>query len=170
MERISKKRFVVALTGEVGERWDRATLFPLIFKFIKPKTIIYSDAWAAYRGLEEHNNYVHKVINPSEHFVDPEDPTVHTQNIKGLWRDIKEWSKRPDVRSKFLHQYLARYLFVTSEDSDANLLHHFLKLAAQVYPPQSEPKQAVDVDRETELLSGDPDEEVYEEAWKVRRA
>ena len=116
VERISKKRFVVALTGEVGERRERATLIPLIFKFSKPKTIIYSDTWAAYRGLEEHNNYVHKVINHSEHFVDPEDPTVHTQNIERLWRDIKERSKRPGVRSKFLHQYLARYLFVTSED------------------------------------------------------
>ena len=31
VERISKKRFVVALTGEVGERRDRATLFPLSF-------------------------------------------------------------------------------------------------------------------------------------------
>ena len=88
---------------------------------------------------------------------------MHTQNIERLWRDIKEWSKRPGVRSKFLHQYLTRYLFVTSEDSNANL-HRFLKLASQVYPPQSEPKQAVDVDRETELLSSDPDEEVYNEA------
>ena len=163
MERISKKRFVVALTGEVGERRNRATLFPLIFKFIKPQTIIYSDAWAAYGGLEEHN-YIHKVINHSEHFVNPEDPTVHTQNIERLWRDIKKWSKRPGVRSKFLHQYLARYLFVTSEDSDAKLLYCFLTLGAQVYPPQSEPKQVVDLDRERKLLSGDPDEEVYEEA------
>ena len=84
---------------------------------------------------------------------------MHIQNIERL-----EWSKRPGVRSKFLHQYLAQYLFVTSEDSDAKLLHRFLTLGAQVYPPQSEQKQVVDLDRESKLLSGDPDEEVYEEA------
>ena len=106
----------------------------------------HSDTWAAYRGLREHN-YIHKVINHSEHFVNPEDPTVHTQNIERHWRDIKKWSERSGVWSKFLYRYLARYLLVTSEDSYANLLHPFLKLGAQVYPPQSEPKQAVDLDR-----------------------
>ena len=86
-----KKAFCCGcLTGEVGERLGRATLFPLIFKFIKPKRII----------------------------------------------EIKEWSKRPGVRSNYLHQYLVRYLFVTSEGSDGNL-HRFLKLAAEVYPPQT---------------------------------
>ena len=139
IERVAKKRFVVALIGDVGERRDKTTLQGLIKKFIKPKSVIYSDAWGAYRGLEdiEGCGYVHRVINHSENFVDPVDPQIHTQNIERLWRDIKEWAKRPGIRSQYLGQYLARYLFVTSV-SDQGLLHRFLKEAARVYPPQGE--------------------------------
>ena len=56
---------------------------PLILKFIKHKTIIYSDAWAVYRGLED-SEYTHglRVINHSEYFVDPEHKSIHTQKKK----------------------------------------------------------------------------------------
>ena len=50
---------------------------PLILKYIKPGSTIHSDAWGAYRGLGEINNYMHKVINHSQYFVDPEDSTIH---------------------------------------------------------------------------------------------
>ena len=59
------------------------------------------------------------------------------ENIERLWRDIKEWAKRPGIRSQYLGQYLAQYLFVTSV-SDQGLLHRFLKEAARVYPPWGE--------------------------------
>ena len=42
------KRFVVALIGAVGDRRDKRTSQGLIEKFIKPKSVIYSDAWSAY--------------------------------------------------------------------------------------------------------------------------
>ena len=44
-----------------------------------------------------------------------------TENIERLWRDIKECPKRPGIRSQYLGQYLAQYLFVTSV-SDRGLL------------------------------------------------
>ena len=84
--------------------------------------------WGAYRGLGEINNYTHKVINHSKHFVDPEDRTIHTQNIERLWWDIKEWSRRPAVHSKYLHQYLARYLFVTGTEEKIYSIHFLLAL------------------------------------------
>ena len=140
IERITKKRFVVALTGEIEEKRNKETLVPLILKYIKPGTTIYSDAWGAYRGLGEINNYTHKVINHNQYFVDPEDSTIHTQNIERLWRDIKEWSRRPGVRSIYLHQYLARYLFISGTE-EKNLLHSFLTQADLLYPPQGTKKQ-----------------------------
>ena len=72
---------MVALTGEIEEKCNKETLVPLILKYIKPGSAIYSDAWGAYRGLGKINNYTHKVINHSKHFVDPEDRTIHMQNI-----------------------------------------------------------------------------------------
>ena len=133
VERISKKRFVIPLVGPVGEKRDKGTLLPLIKKFIRAGSIIVSDRWGAYHTLKDHG-YTHYMINHSEHFVDPADCEIHTQNIERLWRDVKEWVKRPGIRSRFLYQYLARYLFVKDQDEES-LLHHFFLQAARLYPP-----------------------------------
>ena len=55
-------------------------------------TTIYS----AYNSLSE-LGYGHKVIKNKTNFVHPEDPDINTQNIEGLWRDFKEWVKRPGM-------------------------------------------------------------------------
>ena len=64
IERVSKERFVVALTGDVGEKRDMATLVPLIQKYIKQGSVVYSDCWGAYKGLEE-LGYSHYAVNHS---------------------------------------------------------------------------------------------------------
>ena len=135
IELASKRRFIVPLTGDVGEKRDRATLIPLIQKYIKSGSVIYSDSWGAYRGLRE-LGYEHSSVNHSENFVDPGDKAVHTQNIERLWRDVKEWVKRPGIRAKYLHQYLARYLFISSNQENA--VHAFFVQAAKMYPPQGD--------------------------------
>jgi len=117
IERVTKKKFIVPLLGT-----DRSadTLIPLIKKYIKPNSVIYSDGWAAYRNLQ-HHGYKHLSINHSENFVDPHDPQIHTQNIERLWRDLKEWVKRPGIRSIYIPQYLARYLFIKEHEN--SLIH-----------------------------------------------
>ena len=49
IERVSK-RFAIALTGKVGDKREKATLVPLIQKYIYKGSIIYSDCWGQYRG------------------------------------------------------------------------------------------------------------------------
>ena len=73
-----KKRFIVPL---LDQRRDADTLIPIIQKFILPKTIIISDAWRAYNKLKDYG-YEHKIINHSVNFVDPADPSIHTQTIE----------------------------------------------------------------------------------------
>ena len=51
IERLSKRRFVVALNSPTGDKRNSATLLPLIEKYIKPGLIIYSDAWPAYKSI-----------------------------------------------------------------------------------------------------------------------
>ena len=91
IERTSKKSFVVPLldplSNEIQKR-NKATLVPLIKKYIKPGSIIISDCWSAYVSLTE-EGYTHYSVNHSEHFVDPHHPEVHTQNIERYWRDIR---------------------------------------------------------------------------------
>ncbi|GFR98775.1 hypothetical protein ElyMa_002777500 [Elysia marginata] len=113
IEHASKRLFVVPLNGEYGVRRDAAMLIPIIQKFIRPGSIIYSDSWLAYRQLSK-LGYGHHAVNHKKHFVKPGEPEVNTQKVERLWRDIKEWVKRPGIRSRYLQQYLARYLFVTA--------------------------------------------------------
>ena len=76
--------------------YKRQNLESIIQKYILPGSIIYSDEWAAYNSLSE-LGYGHKVIEHKTNFVHPEDPDSNTQNIERLWRDFKEWVKRPGM-------------------------------------------------------------------------
>ena len=164
IERVSKRRFVVASTGEIEEKRDKATLVPLIQRYILPGSVIYSDCWGAYKGLDdlEGCNYTHFQINHSTNFVDSVNKNIHTQNIDRLWRCLKEWCKRPGIRTKYLEQYLARYLFITSTDRSA-VLHKFFKVAASLYPPCSERNRTEPAGAENEAeSSSDSDSEPSE--------
>ena len=50
-ERLSKQRFVVTINGPTGDKRNSMTLLPLIGKYIKPGSIINSDAWLAYKSI-----------------------------------------------------------------------------------------------------------------------
>ena len=89
----------------------------------------------AYNKIAE-LGYVHKCVNHSENFVDPDDNTIHTQNIERLWRDLKEWMQRPGNRLQYFKQYISRYIFLHKYPED-QLLHFFIS-ASCLYPPQGD--------------------------------
>ena len=134
IERVSKKLFIIPLLDENRDR-SAETLIPLIKKYILPGSVIVSDGWKAYSSLRN-EGYTHWVINHSEHFVDPENPDIHTQNIERLWRDIKEWTKRPGMKTEYFEQYFSRYLFL--KENHQHRHHQFFVAAARLYKPQSE--------------------------------
>lgn len=138
IERVSKKKFVVPLEGPAVENQDKETFLPLILKFVRPGSVVISDQSWAYNSLED-NGYTHHVVSHSEDSVDPADTDIHTKNIERLWRSLKEWVTGPGLQSQYFHQYLARYLFVTSCKDKTTLLHRFLIQAAQLFPPVDNP-------------------------------
>ena len=90
IERLSKRRLVVALNGPTGDQRNSATLLSLIEKYIKPGSIIYSNAWPVYISISLLGlRYKHFVINHSENFVTSEE--IHIQTIERFWRNLKEW-------------------------------------------------------------------------------
>ena len=117
IERVSK-RFAIALTGEVGDKRDKATLVPLIQIYIYKGSIIYSDCWGAFTRRKTLSIQLTKTSIPKT-------PSIH------LWLHIKTWIRRPGIRSKCLNQYLARNLFITSQNS-GSFVHNFLKEAARL--------------------------------------
>ena len=167
IERLSKRRFVVALNSPTGDKRNSTTLLPLIEKYIKPGSIIYSDAWPAYKNISSLGlHYKHFVINQSENFASSEE--IHTQTIERFWRDLKEWIKRPGMKSNYMHQYLARYLFISSVSDKTTLVHQFFIQAARLYPPLSDRKRHImSQPVETNSSSKDDEKEPQEKKQKI---
>ena len=133
IERISKKKFVIPLLNEDVEQEKRSkeTLLPLITKYIKPGSIIYSDSWKPYHDIPS-LGYQHFMINHSEKFVDG---PIHTQNIERFWRSLKESVKRPGIIPSHLRQYISRFLFLDSIKEEDQRLHFFFNECARLSPP-----------------------------------
>ena len=64
------------------------TLLQSIERHVLPGSIIYSDLWRAYNGIEEQLGLRHFTVNHSINFVDPE-TGIHTNTIEGTWSGIK---------------------------------------------------------------------------------
>ena len=93
---------------QVVERRDIATLDPIISKCIRPGTEVFTDDWAAYRGMAGRINNVasHQVVVHARHFVDPA-TGVHTQEIESCWNGLKlEQKTRRGIRKADLQSYL----------------------------------------------------------------
>ena len=91
VERMTGECFLV----EVAQR-DAATLLPLIARFIRPGSIVYSDEWAAYNRINATTGMHHETVNHSLHFVDPV-TGAHTQGVESMWSSAK---KKNDPRRK----------------------------------------------------------------------
>ena len=89
VERGSNKCFLVPCPN--NER-SREVVFPLIREHIAPHTTIVSDAWAAYRQIDQMQNqhYRHDYVIHEYEFVDPRDPLIHTQTVEGTWGHAKD--------------------------------------------------------------------------------
>ena len=132
METKSKKKFLIPYEDE--KKGDDL-ITPLIQHHILPGSVLVSESWGTQLSVNDHG-YSHHIVNRSKKFMDPDMSGIHTQNISRLCRNVKEWVKRPGVRSEYFMQYFARYLFI--HEFQSQLLHHFLVQAARMYPPQSE--------------------------------
>lgn len=138
IERLSKKHFILPLKGSQGEveRLDRATLVPFIQQYVQAGSVIISDPWSDRPKLGD-LGYIHYTVNRSKNFVDLPQSDVHTQNIQHLWKDLKDSVRRPGIKTRFLHQYLSRYLFI-KDHVHSMRLHAFFTHAGKLYPHQGD--------------------------------
>uniref|UniRef100_A0A1I8B7A7 DDE_Tnp_IS1595 domain-containing protein n=1 Tax=Meloidogyne hapla TaxID=6305 RepID=A0A1I8B7A7_MELHA len=111
-----------AIVEQVPNR-KRKTLFKLIKKWIKPKTLIISDEWPSYLQLEKHlPQYKHMLIRHKKQtgggfskVIAMEDGTVlnvNTNKCEGLWAHLKHKTKRIyGTTTKLLNSYMMEALF-----------------------------------------------------------
>ncbi|CAG9831652.1 unnamed protein product [Diabrotica balteata] len=107
---------------------DEETLLPIISRMILPGTIINSDGWRAYANIGRMDGgvYEHRVVVHRQHFVDPDDDSVHTQSIESVGMRAKKKLRRQCGTSRELFQlYLDEFLW-REHTKNSNQFSEFL--------------------------------------------
>jgi transposase-like protein len=136
--RESKKVFMTPVLDRT-----RQTIYQVLEEYVEVGSVMYTDDWRAYRGLEalgfaEHNVVVHKW-----YFVDPDDRDIHTQNVERLWRELKDHIKYYEF--EWIITYVEFYMYKHNELkygmngqplnlSGGEKLAIFLEHCADMYP------------------------------------
>ena len=107
---------------------DAPTLLPLIQRYVRPGTMIYSDGWAAYNNLPN-IGYGHERVIHADNFVDPV-TGVHTNGVEAYWSRAKQklkavYGSRLHMVPSYLDEYLWRERFgLQTAEAFNNMLAH----------------------------------------------
>ncbi|CAF1098826.1 unnamed protein product, partial [Brachionus calyciflorus] len=123
-ERSSKKNLFF-----VVPKRDAFTLLNIIYEFILPDTMIYSDCWKAYSKIKDlDKRFEHKTVNHSLCFVNAEDGT-HTNGITSVWCSGKIQIKMMrGVSRKYLTSYLDEFTWRRNIYEESELVNNFTKM------------------------------------------
>ena len=106
------------------EKRDRATLIPLIQRYIKPGSIIFSDSWRLYLTIGElPENYTHQMVNHSVEYVNSENGCC-TNAIEGTWNGVKRNILVRNYNKKDLDSHLM--YFIWKRQNEGHIWHAFL--------------------------------------------
>jgi len=104
-----------------------------IIKHVLPGSEIWTDCWRGYAGLNNLGGvspYVHKTVNHSRNFVDPESG-VCTNCIEGFWACFKQYLRRLGVlQSPFIPEYADQFMWEQAYGGTAS--RRFTNLLAQI--------------------------------------
>ena len=104
-------------------------------KYIAPGTIIWSDKWPSYHGLDT-VGYRHETVNHSNEFKSASG--VCTNSIEGSWNAVKRSFPKMGTSKKLYEGYLAEYLMRRRHMKAFNFrFETFLDKIANVYSPKS---------------------------------
>ena len=94
---------------EVCEQRDKITLHGIIQKHVHRGSIIHSDGWRAYQGLEKYG-YQHSTVNHKEEFVAQDG--AHTQRIESNWRNMRRRLSQGGKPHDDLAEYMIEYMWM----------------------------------------------------------
>lgn len=99
------------------------TLKKKIRKYVKKGSILHSDGWKGYCGLEQ-KGYTHKTVNHKQNYVDPISG-CHTNTIEGNWYGVKCGIPKKHYNRKGIWFYL--YLFMLKRNLKDELFLNLIK-------------------------------------------
>ncbi|KAK4882185.1 hypothetical protein RN001_005504 [Aquatica leii] len=108
------------------ENRSRQAIIKCILKHVLPGTEIWTDKWRAYDTLsllDGVSPYIHKSVNHSNNFVDPE-TGVHTNYIEGYWSRLKKFCRTKNVlRSKLLPEHIDHFMWYELYGKNDTFVH-----------------------------------------------
>jgi hypothetical protein len=90
---------------------NREMLTPLIQELVHRHARLISDDWGAYWQLRA-LGIDHHIVRHCDNFVDPNNNSIHTQNIENLWRCLRRFlATKGTYTRKYLQEYLDEFVF-----------------------------------------------------------
>jgi len=136
VERTGKGRVFATVATDA----TKATLRGIAQERILPKSMVFTDEYASYNGLEA-DGYLHRRINHSEGVYVMGD--VHTNTIEGFWSLVKRGigGVYHNVGKHYLQTYLDEYSFRYNRRESGNLIFHAIleRVSERVCSTPSEP-------------------------------
>ncbi len=91
----------------------------IIKKFVKEKSIIYTDCWKGYVDVKK--TYEHFTVNHSIGFKNEENGVL-TNTIEGNWYAVKSFIKKNNFSGTYLKYYLNIFVFLKMKDMKLTLI------------------------------------------------
>jgi hypothetical protein len=96
---------------EIVTKRSAKVLIPVIKRSINPASRLISDDWGAYRRLNKHG-FNHSIVRHCDNFVDPNDPSIHTQNIENTWKYLRKFLNHSgNYIREHLNEYIQEFVF-----------------------------------------------------------
>jgi transposase len=101
----------------------KATVQPIIREHVLPRSMVYTDEYVAYDGLDGKKEYEHKRIYHSEKVWVV--GNVHTNTIEGFWSQLKRSidGTNHSVSAKHLQDYVNEYAFRYNHRDDEQAMY-----------------------------------------------
>ena len=74
--------------GHRVENCTEQTLTDIIERHVASGSIVHTNGWAGYSGVNRRLGMIHHTVNHSLHFKNPE-TGIHTNTIEGMWNEVK---------------------------------------------------------------------------------
>ncbi|XP_068240034.1 uncharacterized protein [Palaemon carinicauda] len=124
----------------VVEKRNAETLISALKEQVLPGTTIISDCWKGYGKVKDHD-FKHFTVNHSVNYVDPNDPTVHTNTIESQWRVLKRsllprFGTQKTLYESYFAEYCIRKRYI---EKSVCPFRAFLQLIKRIYPLKASP-------------------------------
>jgi len=111
---IRKEAFLVPVSSRSSD-----SLEAIIKEYVLTRSVIHTDLWKGYAGLDKRLGFSHRTVNHSLFFSDPETETgTHTNTIEGTWSGVKINILRRNRVEDYMEDHLFEFIWRRVHEND----------------------------------------------------